>query len=377
MKTNTLRGWIFIHKWSSLICTLFLFMLCVTGLPLVFHEEIDSVFSGEPEAMAAPAIVLGEASMLSLDAVLDTTLAQSAGDVPLYMSFDTDRPVANVTTGRWPSVADGDMSFFPIDRRSGDIIAPEVAGEQGVMDFILRLHTDMLMGLPGMLFLGLMGLLFVIALISGVFLYAPFMARLRFGEIRRKRNSRATWTDAHNLIGIVTITWALVVGMTGIINTLTDPLTEIWQASELDIGTGANNGRAYTGKLASIDTALATAREASPGKAIQFIAFPGVAYSNDRDIAIFMQGETELTKSMLTVVLVNAATGKLEAVQDMPWYMKTLLYSQPLHFGDYGGLPMKIIWAVFDLALIFLLGTGLYLWKRKWTRRAIDLAVTD
>ena len=377
MKTNKLRGWIFIHKWSSLICTLFLFMLCVTGLPLIFHEEIDSAFSAEPEALTAPLAGFDSAPLMTFDDVLDKALAQRAGDTPLYMSFDTDRPVVNVTTGSSSSVADNEMSFFPIDRRNGDIIAPEVAGEQGVMDFILRLHTDMLMGLPGMLFLGLMGFLFVIALISGLFLYAPFMARLRFGEIRRQRNPRAKWTDYHNLIGIVTITWALVVGTTGIINTLTDPLTEIWQASELDTENSANSGNVYTGELASIDAALATARKASPDKFIQFVAFPGVAYSNDRDMAIFMQGETELTKSMLTVVLVNAATGELEGVQDMPWYMKALLYSQPLHFGDYGGLAMKIIWAIFDLALIFMLATGLYLWKRKWTKRALDFADTD
>ena len=29
----------------------------------------------------------------------------------------------------------------------------------------------------------------------------------------------------------------------------------------------------------------------------------------------------------------------------MPWYVKALKLSQPLHFGDYGGMPLKIIWA--------------------------------
>jgi uncharacterized iron-regulated membrane protein len=43
-------------------------------------------------------------------------------------------------------------------------------------------------------------------------------------------------------------------------------------------------------------------------------------------------------------------------------YVKTLLVSQPLHFGDYGGLPLKIIWALLDLISIVVLGSGLYLW---------------
>ena len=39
--------------------------------------------------------------------------------------------------------------------------------------------------------------------------------------------------------------------------------------------------------------------------------------------------------------------------------------SRPLHFGDYGGMPLKIIWALLDLATIIVLGSGLYLWAAK------------
>jgi len=40
--------------------------------------------------------------------------------------------------------------------------------------------------------------------------------------------------------------------------------------------------------------------------------------------------------------------------------------SQPLHFGDYGGMPMKILWAALDVLTLIVLGSGLYLW---WVRR--------
>ena len=35
------RTWYRIHKWTSLLCTLFLLISCVTGLPLIFHDEIN------------------------------------------------------------------------------------------------------------------------------------------------------------------------------------------------------------------------------------------------------------------------------------------------------------------------------------------------
>ena len=109
------------------------------------------------------------------------------------------------------------------------------------METILELHTDMLLGLPGMLFLGVMGILFVIALISGTVLYAPFMRRQPFGVLRTGRgvgagkavNKRVGRIDQHNLIGIVTLAWALVIGLTGVINAFADPLTENWRDGEV------------------------------------------------------------------------------------------------------------------------------------------------
>jgi uncharacterized iron-regulated membrane protein len=49
----------------------------------------------------------------------------------------------------------------------------------------------------------------------------------------------------------------------------------------------------------------------------------------------------------------------------MPWYVSALFLSQPLHFGDYGGMPLKIIWAILDIITIVILWTGLYLWLRR------------
>src|SRR3546814_11980216 len=63
------------------------------------------------------------------------------------------------------------------------------------------------------LFLALMGLLFVIAIVSGVVLYGPFMKKLSFGTVRKHRSTRLKWLDLHNLLGAVTLVWATVVGV--------------------------------------------------------------------------------------------------------------------------------------------------------------------
>ncbi|MFC0516399.1 PepSY domain-containing protein [Mucilaginibacter angelicae] len=38
---KSIKRWFWWHRWPSLICTLFLLLLCLTGLPLVFSGEID------------------------------------------------------------------------------------------------------------------------------------------------------------------------------------------------------------------------------------------------------------------------------------------------------------------------------------------------
>ena len=45
MTTRALRRWSILHTWTSLICTLFLLIICVTGMPLVFGDEIGDWLS--------------------------------------------------------------------------------------------------------------------------------------------------------------------------------------------------------------------------------------------------------------------------------------------------------------------------------------------
>jgi uncharacterized iron-regulated membrane protein len=364
MTQGGIRGWYLVHKWSSIACTVFLLMLCITGLPLIFHDEIDVLLEGD-----ATAAMRGTASSQGgqpLDVMVQKALAARPGEVPLFMAFDNASPILTVTTGPSPDSPASAMTIQLFDRSNGEP-AGAVAEGEGVMGFILQLHTDMFLGLGGMLFLGFMGLLFAIALVSGTVLYAPFMRKLRFGTLRTQRSKRLKWIDYHNLLGIVALGWAMVVGLTGVINTLADPITRYWQVSELADMTSAYSGKAALPpeRYGSLDVAIERARAARPGTNPQFIAFPGGAFSSKHHYAVFLQGDTPLTERLLTPALIDAETGELTDVRPMPWYAQALLLSQPLHFGDYGGLPLKILWALLDLFTILILGSGIYLWLGK------------
>ena len=359
---RAIRTWTWLHKWSSLVCTVFMLLLCLTGLPLIFHHEIGHLLGTEVEA---PEMAPGTPHV-SLDRVLAAAQARHPDRVVQFSSPDEDDPnIWFVTLTPTPDPTD-DFRSVAVDARTGEVLA-QPRFDEGFMWVMFKLHVDLFAGLAGKLFLGLMGLLLLVAIVSGVVLYAPFMRKLRFGEVRRDRSTRVRWLDLHNLLGIVTLTWAFVVGATGMINTWADLLIKYWQHDQLTALLAPYQGQPLVpvAERASVQKAYDAALAHAPGTKLSFTAYPGTAFSSPHHFTFFLKGETPLTAKLPRPVLVDARTAQVTAAPGLPWYLTALLVSQPLHFGDYAGMPMQILWAVLDIATIIVLGSGLYLWLRR------------
>jgi len=74
------------------------------------------------------------------------------------------------------------------------------------------------------------------------------------------------------------------------------------------------------------------------------VVFPGDPFGSPYHFLLWTKGNTALTSRLFSPVRVDACTGALTTVVRMPWYLRALEVSRPLHFGDYGGLPLKLIW---------------------------------
>jgi uncharacterized iron-regulated membrane protein len=364
MTARSLKTWLWIHKWSSLVCTLFMLLLCITGLPLIFHHEIGHLTGTEVEAPAMPA----GTPRADLDRVLEVAEARQPGWVPQFLSREIDDDSFwYVSLGESPTSDPENNKVIAVDARTAEVLA-EPKFNEGFMYVMFKLHVDLFAGLAGTLFLGLMGLLLVAAIVSGVVVYAPFMRRLDFGTVRRDRTPRIKWLDLHNLLGIVTLMWAFVVGLTGVINTLADPIFKLWQVDQMAEMVAPYQDKPAPAQFGSLQQAVANAQQLEPNMTIGFVAFPGTPFSSKHHYAVFMRGDTPLTARTFKPVLVDAVTAQVTDSRTLPWYATTLLISQPLHFGDYGGLPLKILWALLDVITIIVLGSGLYLWLKKGKR---------
>lgn len=364
MNSGRIKTWTWVHKWSSLVCTIFMLLLCLTGLPLIFHHEIGHLLGTEVEAPELPADQAGRRA--SLDDVLKTAHALHPDRVVQFVSQEEDSDkIWFVTLTPTPAPTD-DFKSVAVDARTGQVLA-QPKFDEGFMWVMLKLHVDLFAGLAGKLFLGFMGLLLLVAIVSGVVLYSPFMRKLEFGTVRRERRPRLKWLDLHNLLGIVTLVWAFTVGATGMINTWADLVIKYWQYDQLSHILQPYQGQPLVpaAERGSVQRSLDAALQSSPGNKLSFIAFPGTAFSSPHHNTVFLRGDTPMTSKLLQPVLVDAKTNDITASPHLPWYLTALLVSQPLHFGDYGGMPMQIIWALLDIATIIVLGSGLYLWLKR------------
>jgi uncharacterized iron-regulated membrane protein len=351
------RTWGRIHRWSSLACTLLLLLLCLTGLPLIFHDEIDGLVE---EKVSAPRLE-GKAEVALLHRIVESALARYPGEFPQYVFWPLDEPdLVHVGLAPVTNPQPGQIHRLVIDARTAQILS-EPAPNRGAMQFVLKLHSELLSGTAGTLILAVAGVLFVVSLVSGAAIYVPFARKLEFGAARTERTLRTRWLNLHNLLGIVTVTWAAVVGATGVVNTLEKPLFGVWRAEELPKLLAPYAGKPPPPALSAIDDAVTAAKKASPGMRITSVLFPYSRFNSPRHYLIWTKGSSALDGHLFTAVMVDAESGRLSAILALPWYLRALEMSRPLHFGDYGGPPLKIIWALLDIVTIIVLGSGVYL----------------
>ncbi|MFT4198157.1 MAG: PepSY-associated TM helix domain-containing protein [Pseudoxanthomonas sp.] len=368
-KTGSSRWYRFnlwLHRWCSLVATLPFLILCLSGTVLIFHDEVDAALGVVPTVQAGE-----DARHMPLARSVENVLAAFPDERVATVSIDAEEH---------PGVAL--LVTVPKDERSYDhyrLRYTRLADARPVADaaamptstltgFLLELHAHWFLGMPGELLGALIALLVVLSLLSGVVVYWPHVKRVAFGLLRRGRGPRLRQLDLHNTIGAVVLGWALVVSLTGVMLGFGTLLQGIWQKTELAALQRQHSG-APVDRLhppVDVDRAYAAALAAMPaGWQVISVVFPDTDFSTNRHYTVLVGGQG-LDERLFRVALVDAASGQVPAVVELPWYLKAIALAEPLHFGDYGGLPLKILWTLCTWLTLFITANGAWLW---WDRR--------
>lgn len=364
------RGNLWLHRWASLLATLPFLVLCLTGTVLIFHTEIDRALGVVPQSAGASA-----SAAVPIAQAVANVLAAHPGERALSIGIDAEAfpGVLLVVTG-----AEADRNFDRAKLRFADLATGQPTGDPDAgysfTGFLLQLHAQWFLGLVGELIGALVALLVLLSLLSGLVVYAPYVRRIAFGVLRRGRGRRLLQLDLHNFIGAVVMGWALVVTITGLLLGFGTLATGIWQFNEL----AGFRAQAATqapvdvlqppvGLDAAIHAALSTAE---PGWRVTTAIFPGTDFSTSRHYTVLLSGSEGIDQRLFRAALIDAVSGEVAAQRELPAYLKAIVLSQPLHFGDYAGLPLKILWTLCTWLTLFITVNGAWLWWDRRRRRA-------
>jgi uncharacterized iron-regulated membrane protein len=360
-----------LHSWLGLLAGLGLLVIGLTGSLLVFHDELESLFNPSlvrvdpPGPTGAPA-----AERLPLD----TLLAHAQRQLPEHEitgwlpQYDEPR-LADLLY-----VIERDHNEWlvaTLDPYTGRLLASPRLGTKTLTGWLLELHYTFFADHAGLLLAGLFAVMLCLLGLSGLWIYREFWKN--FLTLRWGRGARILLSDLHKFVGITSVAFNLILGFTG----------AYWNLTHL-IGHWINGDppqprieqRLYAGTL-SLDALARDAAQRLPGFRGNFISLP----SDPAAPAVILWGTIEprgrFTSPYGSTVSYDPKTGAHTATSDLRtqgWWARFVDTFAPLHYGTFGGLPVKILWCLGGLTPGLLGITGFLIWFRR--RRATGRKTT-
>lgn len=368
-----MRYWYKIHKWTSLICAIFFLLLCITGLPLLFKQEISSYNSRQNTEISQRTASYAEL-WAGVDAgekliqqqyphkiIRAITAEPEKGRILFRMAGRSEKENG---AGLHLSMS-SQLAFYPQNSILQDWDRESVKYPI-LADFMHEMHIWHIrlgLGKDAMLFLGFMCFFSLICLISGIFIYAPFMRRTYFAEID-KRNSIFKYFGWHKFLGIISATWAALLCFSGIMIVVFAFAysTYTHNASVLAAHSIAGNAKYNS----SFSQAFIFMQQKYPQKNILSVEFPDRKNNNQY---VFSIADKALSASRLKGQLVFVGQdnkGQLQNfTQPLPLYLSLTGQLMDLHLYNHDSIVLKIIWAVLDIITIIVILTGTIGWWKK------------
>jgi uncharacterized iron-regulated membrane protein len=375
MKTSTLRGFLAVHTWVGLASGWLLFIAFYAGAITMFHDQLED-WEGQPAHAASaagvrpadPAAALAQAQRL-----LDATLAAhpaAAAQLRLWLPGEH----AEQPTLYWSETGTGAGRQTHIQVLDEHGALAEQADPPDLSGLVYRLHYSA--GLPaqvGLYLFGVVCVLYGVALVSGVVIYAPTFLRDLFA-LRAGRNIKRYWQDAHNLVGLLSLPFHVIFAWSGAVLCIgmvmlvpfqflvfDGKLLQIVQP-EINPAPVVEPARAAA-PLQPIAVLLARAQQQIPGLSVERLS---IQNAGDAKAVVTVEGEvSQGALNTRSAVVLDGVTAEPRRVIDPNRQSpgQAFMYGLfALHFGDFGGAALRWLYFALGLAGAFLFYSGNLLW---------------
>lgn len=371
MRTDVVRLYKTVHTWTGLVTGLFLFIAFYAGALTMFKQPLTR-WAAPPAQALTPAAQWPEL-------VAQVALARHGAPFTLHLQDGEEVP-ARVT---WEK----NGASWGADLDAGGRYSERPLQQQGPAQWIDTLHRTA--GLPGSedfgaMVMGLVSAVYAVALISGVIVLLPTLVK-DFMALRIGHNRKRLWLDAHNVVGLGSLPFHLVMACSAVVFGLHDEIYEAqgrWvYAGEVRIPTHAPPAPAApvipdASSWLPPAPLLQPLRESAPDFEPVWITYR----SNGRGEPIARVAGYDpthfLRSAHLGYAILDPHTGAVTDSTYLPGHQQgwaapvTAFFA--LHFGSYGGSPVRWTYFLLGLAGSFLFYSGNLLWiesRRKKLRR--------
>jgi uncharacterized iron-regulated membrane protein len=211
------------------------------------------------------------------------------------------------------------------------------------------------------------GVIMVVLLVTGLYLWWP----MKRASITTGKSPFRTWFDWHNVTGIFSFVFLLVLSLTGVFvgfDDLTIPLAYTLTGSAPLANVGTKIAAPQGASQISPDQAVDIARQALPG-AEPFIV-PAISRTEAYNVRSHFP--EDLTPGGRSRVVIDSYTGRViaaESSRTAPGGRRVEILNRAIHTGDVFGLPSKIVMSLASLMAPVQLVTGIMLWRRRRPKR--------
>ncbi len=383
IRNDIVRVYREVHSWAGILCSLFLFIAFYAGALSMFEETIQRWAS--PPLKQAHITPIGDTQ-----ALIDRVVAEhpSAGkNFNIVLQSSPDKPGRLHWEEREPGADDHALptNFYADLTEEGELlIRKEQASPVAQLIDTLHQQVDILIDHElAMPITGIVSALYALALISGVIILLPTLLKDLFA-LRLGGKVKRMWLDVHNLLGVFSLPFHIVMALTAVVFALHDQFY------------GSQMVSIHADKKVPMEgpPAVAPPRDNAPFYPIEDLVkkLKTTAPEFTPEILNYRQTRGPAPKQMLFVmgknpkhhasrprhgiVLLDAYNGEILSTEYMPGEQEILQATVSsffaLHFGNYGGAITQWIYFILGLGGAFLFYSGNLLWieaKRRQNRK--------
>lgn len=344
-----------VHRVLGLGFGALILLASVTGGLLVMHHELETILERDrhllPEWHGHPA--RDSAARLPIATVVRHVAPLAPEGYRAFRLMPGDSPAA---TDKVMFVSpDGRTRWSAfVDPYTGEVLW-HGADQSLFTPWLLALHMHLHVGGWGYVITGLAGAGLVLLGLSGLYLYRDRLGALWRAPMRLNRGPRVALGDLHKWLGVVSIYFSLVLGVTGLIYCVTIAPGQIAApkplAAPFDLA-----------QLAAVEPMLEQTRARFPAGQIKRVAFPSNVKS-PLTVLVLERGAPVWRK--FSRIEFSPTTGAVRAIHDARDATPRQKFSAllaPLHMGFYGSPLVKWLYAVggFAPAILALSGTAIW-----------------